>query len=63
MMTYQKLRTHRYQTGIASDLALSRAYQILGGEPKTIQVHTAGQAPDAEFRTFLKAYEGGVLKV
>ncbi|HPD28642.1 MAG TPA: DUF362 domain-containing protein [Phycisphaerae bacterium] len=60
MLTYQKLRTHRYQTGIASDLALTRAYQILGGVPRTIAVHTTGRAPDAEFRSFLRAYLSGV---
>ena len=63
MLSYQRLRTHRYQTGIASDLALSRAYQILGGRPTSIPVHSAGRAPDAEFRTFLRAYGNGVLKV
>jgi len=50
MVSYQTLRTHKYQKGISSDLALSRAYQILGGEPKAIPVHTTGQAPGAEFR-------------
>lgn len=63
MMAYQKLRTHHYQAGIASDLALSRAYQILGGVPTSIPVHTAGQAPDAGLRSFLRAYGDGVLKV
>ncbi len=63
MISYQTLRNHKYQKGISSDLALSRAYQILGGEPKAIPIHTAGQTPGAEFRSFLKAYGSGVLKV
>lgn len=63
LIHYQKLRTHKYQQGISQDLALSRAYQILGEEPKAIAVHTVGQAPDAAFREFLKTYGGGVLKV
>lgn len=63
MMTCQKLRTHRYQTGIACDLALSRAYQILGSVPKVIRVQTAGQRPDKDFQAYLSAYSGGVLRI
>jgi uncharacterized protein (DUF362 family) len=58
---YTALNIHGYQQGIASDRALSRAYEILGGVPNRIEVRTVGELPSGEFQAFLENFGGGIF--
>lgn len=60
---YQALHRHDYQQGIRHDLALMRAYEILGGVPESIPVVLRGRVPAADFRAHLEAHSGGVLRL
>lgn len=61
--TYRPLARHHFEKGIAHDLALSRAYEILGGVPASIAVRLAGGRPKTELRTFLEQHDGGRLRL
>ncbi len=50
-----------YQSGISSDPALRRAYEVLGGIPSAIRVNLLGQAPDAGLQSSLVSYGDGIL--
>ncbi|MFH1532225.1 MAG: DUF362 domain-containing protein [Pseudomonadota bacterium] len=58
---YTPVETVEYQTGVTSNPALVRAYEILGGVPATIPVRLVGEAPDPAFLAFLTAHDGGRL--
>jgi len=60
---YTQLHVHDYQNGIASDRALSRAYEILGGVPTSIPVRIMGESPAPEFLAFLESFSGGIFKI
>ena len=61
MADYTSVEYSDYQQGIASDPALTRAYQILGGVPNTIPVRWVGEEPSSEFRSFLEGHNGGIF--
>jgi uncharacterized protein (DUF362 family) len=56
---YQRLPTHHFKQGLECDLALSRAYDILGGMPRSIPVHLLGEQPNGKFRGFLASHDNG----
>ena len=58
---YTQLAIHDYQAGIASDRALTRAYEILGGVPASISVRLMGEEPAQEFRNFLEAFNNRIF--
>ena len=60
---YTALKIHNYQQGIASDRALTRAYEILGGVPASIEVQLTGESPAPEFKNFLESFSGGIFKI
>ena len=61
MADYTLVEYSDYQQGIASDPALTRAYEILGGVPSTIPVRWVGEEPSSEFRSFLEGHNGGIF--
>ncbi|MBN1343734.1 MAG: hypothetical protein JXQ73_13690 [Phycisphaerae bacterium] len=55
--------TKEYQKGIASDPALTRTYQILGGAAPSIPVALLGQQPGAALRASLDSRDQGILEL
>jgi hypothetical protein len=63
MADYTSVNYNDYQQGIATDFALTRAYEILGGVPNTIPVRLVGEEPSLEFRSFLEGHDGGIFSL
>ncbi|MCX5859346.1 MAG: DUF362 domain-containing protein [Proteobacteria bacterium] len=63
MSDYTDVKYHDYQKGIASDLALTRAYGILGGVPAHTTVRLEGEPPSEDFRNFLESWSNGFFRL
>ncbi|MBM4370481.1 MAG: DUF362 domain-containing protein [Deltaproteobacteria bacterium] len=53
----------QYQEGIASDPALTRAFELQGGRPEAIPLHLFGVPPDPDLIAVLEAYDGGIFRL
>ena len=58
---YSTVQYNDYQKGISSDIALSRAYQILGGVPSSISVEHIGEEIDPVFREFITYHNNNIF--
>jgi uncharacterized protein (DUF362 family) len=58
---YSTVQYNDYQKGISSDIALSRAYQILGGVPSSISVEHIGEEIDPVFREFITHHNNNIF--
>jgi uncharacterized protein (DUF362 family) len=60
---YTTLNIHDYQSGIASDRALTRAYEILGGVPSSIGIRMIGNEPAQDLRDYLSSFGNGIFRI
>ncbi len=58
---YSTVQYNDYQKGISSDIALSRAYQILGGVPSSISVTLIGEEIDPVFKEFITTHNNNIF--